>query len=270
LTLAQVTIPKQQIALATLGAWIGDGISSGILGLGLPGLTESFRGKSPIEDGLQNLVNYNPVVTTITNQIGKHIFSLGLSQNESESFLAVGGVPQDVKVGNYSRVPIEKVALPPLKKNNNNETLRTKQERRKVGNFANSIIKQMPRSFGRSDYFYYALTPERMVWKNNHSAVTEDVVPQLIVDSGTTLNVFPYGIVHPSLVLLMTACCIVFRSVLYFLLMHRDRNRTLNKRAFHSLRCLYTLPRRVVCGLPCYAAQFWHPDRRADVLDRES
>jgi len=92
-----------------LGAWIGDEISTGILGLGLPGLTESFRGTSPVEDGLQNLVNYNPIITTVTNQIGKHIFSLGLSRNESESFLALGGVPKSIKVGNYSRVPIQKV-----------------------------------------------------------------------------------------------------------------------------------------------------------------
>lgn len=111
LTVAGVTIPKQQIALATLGAWTGDGISSGILGLGLPGLTGSFRGETPTEDGLQNLVNYSPVVTTVTNQIGKHIFSLGLSRNESESFLALGGVPQNIKVGNYTRVPIEKVGI---------------------------------------------------------------------------------------------------------------------------------------------------------------
>ncbi|KAK1760766.1 aspartic peptidase domain-containing protein [Echria macrotheca] len=160
LTVADVTIPKQQIALATLGAWVGDGISSGILGLGLPGLTESFKGDTPVEDGLQNLVNYSPVVTTVTNQIGKYIFSLGLSRNESESFLALGGVPQEIRVGNYSRVPIEK----------------------------------MPKSFGGSDYLYYALTPDKMVWKNSTSKAEQTVLPQVIVDSGTTLNVFPYDI----------------------------------------------------------------------------
>ncbi|KAK0651932.1 aspartic peptidase domain-containing protein [Cercophora newfieldiana] len=161
LTVAGVTIPKQQIALATLGAWTGDGISSGILGLGLPGLTGSFKGKTPAEDGLQNLVNYSPVVTTVTNQIGKHIFSLGLSRNESESFLALGGVPQNIKVGNYTRVPIEKMA----------------------------------KSFGGSDYFYYALTPETIVWKNSTNQTEQKSrLPQVIVDSGTTLNVLPYDI----------------------------------------------------------------------------
>lgn len=162
LTVAGVTIPKQQIALATLGAWTGDGISSGILGLGLPGLTGSFRGQTPAEDGLQNLVSYNPVATTLTNQIGKHIFSLGLSRNESESFLALGGVPKDIKTGNYTRVPIEK----------------------------------MPKPFGGSDYFYYAFTPSSLTWGNSTSHRSETSLPQAIVDSGTTLNVFPYEIAH--------------------------------------------------------------------------
>jgi len=160
LTVAGVTIPKQQIALVTLGAWTGDGISSGILGLGLPGLTGSFQGQTPAEDGLQNLVNYNPVATTVTNQIGKHIFSLGLSRNESESFLALGGVPKDIKIGNYSRVAIEK----------------------------------MPKPFGGSDYFYYAFTPSSITWGNFTSHRNETSLPQAIVDSGTTLNVFPYEI----------------------------------------------------------------------------
>ncbi|KAK3358999.1 aspartic peptidase domain-containing protein [Lasiosphaeria hispida] len=160
LTVAGVTIPKQQIALATLGIWIGDGISSGILGLGLPGLTEAFVGMSPVEDGLQNLVNYSPVVTTVATQLNKSIFSLGLSRNSSESFLALGGVPQHVKVGNYANVPIQK----------------------------------MPKSFGGSDYFYYALTPDSLVWNSSRSRVQQETLPQVIVDSGTTLNVFPYEI----------------------------------------------------------------------------
>ncbi|KAK0720659.1 aspartic peptidase domain-containing protein [Lasiosphaeris hirsuta] len=159
LTVAGVTIPKQQIALATLGIWTGDGISSGILGLGLPGLTEAFVGKSPIEDGLQNLVNYSPVVTTVATQLNKSIFSLGLSRNSSESFLALGGVPHHVKVGSYANVPIQK----------------------------------MPKSFGGSDYFYYALTPDSLVWNSSRSRVQQETLPQVIVDSGTSLNVFPYG-----------------------------------------------------------------------------
>jgi len=52
----------------------------------------------------------------------------------------------------------------------------------------------MAKSFGGSDYFYYALTPDSMVWENSTARVEQNTVPQLIVDSGTTLNVFPYEI----------------------------------------------------------------------------
>ena len=111
LTVAGVTLPKQQVALATTGYWNGDGISSGILGLGLPALTEAFVGGSPGSDGLQNVVQYNPVVTTMANQTNLPIFSLGLSRKTSESFLAFGGVPENVKVGPYATTPLQKVRV---------------------------------------------------------------------------------------------------------------------------------------------------------------
>ncbi|KAK3378147.1 aspartic peptidase domain-containing protein [Podospora didyma] len=159
LTLAGVTIPKQQIALATVGSWNGDGISSGILGLGLPGLTEAFKGNQPAEDGLQNLVNYSPVVTTVSSQVGNGIFSLGLSRNASTSFLALGGVPTFVKVGNYASTPIEK----------------------------------MSKQFGGSDYFFYTMTAEQLLWKNRTQSGQQQPL-KVIVDSGTTLNLLPYNI----------------------------------------------------------------------------
>ncbi|KAK0727983.1 aspartic peptidase domain-containing protein [Lasiosphaeria miniovina] len=159
LTLAGIEIKKQQIALATIGAWNGDGLSSGILGLGLPGLTEAFVGNTPADDGVQNLVNYNPVITTVSNQVGNGIFSLGLSRNASASFLALGGVPQDLKVGDYATISIDK----------------------------------MDKRFGGTDYFFYTMTPDRLVW-NTSTQAKEWRALQVIVDSGTTLNLFPYDI----------------------------------------------------------------------------
>ena len=125
LTVAGVTLPKQQVALATTGYWNGDGLSSGILGLGLPALTEAFVGGSPGSDGLQNVVQYNPVVTTMANQTNLPIFSLGLSRKTSESFLAFGGVPENVKVGPYATTPLQKVRVA----NSENEKAERKGER---------------------------------------------------------------------------------------------------------------------------------------------
>ncbi|KAH8888855.1 acid protease [Thozetella sp. PMI_491] len=148
----------QQVALANLGYWNGDGISSGILGLGLPALTEAFTGNSPGQDGLQNVVQYNPVVTTVSKQINNDIFSLGLSRKSTESFLAFGGVPEDVKVGPYTSTPLQK----------------------------------MGRRSGGSDYFYYTINPELFSWNSTQLNQTMSPGPQVIVDSGTTLNLLPY------------------------------------------------------------------------------
>lgn len=52
----------------------------------------------------------------------------------------------------------------------------------------------MTKSFGGSDYLYYALTPDSMLWKNSSNQLEQKSgLPQVIIDSGTTLNVFPYG-----------------------------------------------------------------------------
>lgn len=102
---------RQQVALATNGMWFGDKISSGILGLGLPGLTASSDGtRGP--DGRVRQVPYDPLVTTINKQLRNPVFSLALHRNSSESFIAFGGVPPRAKTtGVWATTPIEKVGL---------------------------------------------------------------------------------------------------------------------------------------------------------------
>lgn len=104
---AGVTVPKQQIALATSGYWTGDDVSTGILGLGMEGLTEAFTGSDPRHDSLSTAISYSPVVQTMATTLQiPELFSLGLSRNPSESFLALGGVPANVKTGEYTSTPM--------------------------------------------------------------------------------------------------------------------------------------------------------------------
>jgi hypothetical protein len=115
LTVAGVTVPKQQIALATSGYWTGDDISTGILGLGMPGLTEAFTGSDPRLDSLSNAISYSPVVSTMTTALQvPALFSLGLSRNPADSFLALGGVPANVKTGEYTTTPLLTVSIAPV------------------------------------------------------------------------------------------------------------------------------------------------------------
>ncbi|KAL8338026.1 hypothetical protein RB598_006757 [Gaeumannomyces tritici] len=160
LKVANISVARQQVALATDGMWFGDGISSGILGLGLPALTASSDGTVGA-DGRARQVPYDPLVATINRQLASPVFSLALHRNSSESFIAFGGVPPNVATtGVWAATPIEKL--------------------RRVD--------------GVVDYFYYTVLPDAISFNNSQRALRASNVPAFIVDSGTTLNLFPYEI----------------------------------------------------------------------------
>ncbi|KAB5575785.1 aspartic peptidase domain-containing protein [Coniochaeta sp. 2T2.1] len=161
LTLAGVTVPKQQIALATSGYWTGDDISTGILGLGMPGLTEAYNSSDPRLDSVTNAISYSPVVSTMTSALKiPALFSLGLSRKPEDSFLALGGVPANVKTGEYTTTP-----------------LLTWQSQK-----------------GGEEYFWYTIQTDEMVWNSSTISQQTSGSPRAIVDSGTTLNYLPYQI----------------------------------------------------------------------------
>ncbi|KAI1415273.1 acid protease [Hypoxylon sp. FL1857] len=160
ITLANVTIPKQQFALVNVAAFGGDGVSSGILGLGLRGLTAAFTGKDPRNDSIDNLVNYSPIVETMgASKAADPILSFAMSRNENRSFIAFGGVPP-VKTGEYTTVPIQKGTT----------------------------------TAGRTDYFYYDIEIDSMSWNSSTINQTATNLPNMLVDSGTTINLFPRNV----------------------------------------------------------------------------
>ncbi len=106
-------MPKQQIGLATIGKWRGDKITSGILGLGLPGLTDAFSG-SPSDyarDTAVSIIPYNPIVSTVATQLSP-LFALALSRDPGQSFLSFGGIPAGTKTtGGWATTPLKKVCI---------------------------------------------------------------------------------------------------------------------------------------------------------------
>jgi aspergillopepsin I len=101
-SLAGIHLPKQQVAFAETGAWRGDGITSGILGLGLRALTESYTKTG-------QAFTYDPIVSTMQKEGIPPVFALALSRNEKESFLSFGGIP-DVQTDTFAATPIIKVS----------------------------------------------------------------------------------------------------------------------------------------------------------------
>ncbi|KAI1504143.1 aspartic peptidase domain-containing protein [Biscogniauxia marginata] len=158
ITVANVTVPSQQFALVNVAAFGGDGVSSGILGLGLRGLTAAFTGTDPSADGLDNLVNYSPLVETMgASGAADPVLSFAMSRDESRSYIAFGGVPP-VATGEYTTVPIQKGTL----------------------------------TTGRTDYFYYDIAIDAIAWEGAGAAARNATgLPHMLVDSGTTINLFP-------------------------------------------------------------------------------
>ncbi|KAI0546308.1 aspartic peptidase domain-containing protein, partial [Xylaria curta] len=160
ITVANITVPKQQFALVNVAAFGGDEISSGILGLGLRGLTAAFTGSDPSLDGLENLVNYAPLMETIgTSKAASPILSFAMSRQENRSYIAFGGVPP-VSTGEYTTAPIQKLTT----------------------------------NSGKTDYFYYDIKLDSMHWVSETKNQSVTNPPNMIVDSGTTINLFPSDI----------------------------------------------------------------------------
>lgn len=109
--IAGVVVPKLQISLANAGYWAGDSVSSGILGLGLPGLTTAYTGTDPLRDGPSNEVVYDPFVTAMSNHGVPPVFSLALSRDPTQSFIAFGGVPPNIKTDSYAAAPMKTVSF---------------------------------------------------------------------------------------------------------------------------------------------------------------
>ena len=111
--MANITIPKMQIGLASRGRWDGDLSSSGILGLGLKGLADATVGELPATGPSPFItlpsVKYDPLVDVAANQTS-HLFALSLSRNSSESWLSFGGIPHGVQTtGDWATTKITKV-----------------------------------------------------------------------------------------------------------------------------------------------------------------
>ncbi|KAJ4393184.1 hypothetical protein N0V93_002392 [Gnomoniopsis smithogilvyi] len=95
ITLGGLTVSQQQAALVDYAAWIGDGYSSGLLGLGYPAITSAENTTSG-----QRVV-YNPLFTSMIEQglVSEGIFTLaidrvpqGTSPLAAAGLMALGGL----------------------------------------------------------------------------------------------------------------------------------------------------------------------------------
>ncbi|KAJ4424910.1 hypothetical protein N0V82_000413 [Gnomoniopsis sp. IMI 355080] len=110
ITLGGLTVSQQQAALVDYAAWIGDGYSSGLLGLGYPAITSATNTTS------NSRAVYNPLFTNMIEQglVSDGIFTLvidrvpqGTSPLAAAGLMALGGlVPSSYYERPFTSVPI--------------------------------------------------------------------------------------------------------------------------------------------------------------------
>ena len=178
-TFSGITVPKQEVALANLAAWEGDGVTSGLVGLAFPAITSAFAGTNASADNFTvdgtapgDHEIYSPLINTIffVDNLTLPQFSLALSRDESNTsyggVIAIGGYPNPSTptinaTGNFASTPIEFLAI-------------------------EEIPGQAPA------YTFYTITVEALTWTSDSGVTGSNTTAyQSIVDSGTTLNYIP-------------------------------------------------------------------------------
>ncbi|KAH8879948.1 acid protease [Thozetella sp. PMI_491] len=108
-TLAGVTIKKQQMLMTSEAAWAGDRITSGILGLSYPLETRIFNGTASDQNFLGSSTHrkYDPVFTNMYKQgLVDPVFSMAMDRAAQKGWLAFGGLPP-VEVENLAATSVE-------------------------------------------------------------------------------------------------------------------------------------------------------------------
>ncbi|KAK4691871.1 hypothetical protein P7C71_g5224, partial [Lecanoromycetidae sp. Uapishka_2] len=173
-TVAGITVRDQQIAAVQSANWNGDGVSSGVLGLGFPGNTKAYSGTSQLNDDTQ--IQYNPFFTSATTEGSvAPLFSLAISRDTTGGMLAIGGLPAVAYVPVFASTPFQLLTA--------SSTSAT--------------------AGAKPDYTFYTITTNGFEYQsaqtnwNVGSWLTYFGNPndasevQVIIDSGTTVNYLP-------------------------------------------------------------------------------
>lgn len=89
-SVAGLTVETQEVSVVSEGLWQGDGVLSGVLGVGSSGLTNVYQDPNPTD-----LRPYSPVFESMYNRTGQidPVFSLALQRGDDAGYLAFGGLP---------------------------------------------------------------------------------------------------------------------------------------------------------------------------------
>ncbi|KAK4228052.1 aspartic peptidase domain-containing protein [Podospora fimiseda] len=96
-SVGNLTVKKQQVCLVNRAYWFGNNMTSGLLGMAYPSLTNAYLGDKDEHSHGENTVEYSPFFTSLVEQ-GQidPVFSIAIDRNASTGVLALGGIPTGV------------------------------------------------------------------------------------------------------------------------------------------------------------------------------
>lgn len=169
-----ITVPEQKIGIVDRTNDKGDGINSGILGLGFPALTSAHPGTVAKNDSLSLITNraiYDPLfVTMYKSGLVDSWYSIALDRLPRDTptgkagWLSFGALPQVKHSDDWAKAPIE-------------------------------VTKAIPEAFYQGDkpeITLMTLTVDSISWgSSSHATTTNTTKFQAVVDTGNPMNLVP-------------------------------------------------------------------------------
>ncbi|ROV93034.1 hypothetical protein VPNG_09452 [Cytospora leucostoma] len=163
-TVGGIRVRNQTVGLANETFWHGNSVSSGVLGLAYPVLTNAYYGPRGQEDWWW-AAQYSPVFSTMVGQgLVDSFFSVAINRpggNLSAGVIGFGGVPGDVVGVDYDIAAQADII---------------------VADVANVVSET-------SDYSFYTIIPDGWYFGSS----TDDKKYPYIIDTGTSLIHLPIG-----------------------------------------------------------------------------
>ncbi|KAI1382743.1 acid protease [Hypoxylon trugodes] len=105
---AGINVFRQEIALATQGTWHGNNVTSGVLGLAYPSLTNAYWGNDLNNDDQYLSAPYSPLFTSMVRKgLTAPCWAIALARNSSLGSISIGGMPPvDISKSDYDTTPI--------------------------------------------------------------------------------------------------------------------------------------------------------------------
>ncbi len=178
-SLANITVKKQQISLANETFWYGDNVTSGMLGLAYPSMVNAYAGEW-YEHEPYDLQPYPPIFTNMWQQgLVEPSFTLAIERNSTGGIIGWGGVPAVLTGLDYTTVTYADIIIVTYSSH------RRQQRTDSFPPFLQANLNDNP--YAGTQPSFYTIIPDGV----QYGMVTDEDKFPYIIDSGTSINYFP-------------------------------------------------------------------------------